>query len=161
MKQFLIFLFLTQITFAQEQDTLHNVLYLEFLGNGTLKEHLAFSFNYEREIYNNLNIRFGCGLNFSWSSSNSGDHTEIENIFLGMVNYLINFSKHNYIETGAGVLIEGQNHYNRSNVLPTFAFGYRYVPNHRGFMFKITLVISTNERGWIFPTGGLGLGIAF
>ena len=95
------------------------------------------------------------GILIGESSSNSGNHTMIGGLLIGMLNYLINFSGNNYIETDAGTATNGDAFF------PAFGLGYRYCPKYGGFLFKIAFNIITYKNGHTFPLGGIGFGAAF
>ena len=76
-------------------------------------------------------------------------------LLIGMLNYLINFSGNNYIETDAGTATNGDAFF------PAFGLGYRYCPKYGGFLFKIAFNIITYKNGHTFPFGGIGFGAAF
>ena len=150
MKIFLLSLTLITFSFAQKKEVSHNVFYGELLG-----EIPGISINYERETISNLNLRLGMGFLISESTSNSGSHTMIGGLLIGMCDYLINVSGNNYIETDAGTITNG------SYFFPAYAIGYRYYPRYGGFLFRITFNILIYKNGHTFPFGGIGLGVAF
>jgi hypothetical protein len=132
------------------KETAHNIFYGEFWGNGG-----SFSFNYEREIFLNFNIRVGIGIVIGASVSNTGKHSEAGGDIFGMLNYLIEIHSNNYIEVGAGLLTQG------TKDLPTISLGYRYSPFYGGFFFKLTFDMKPNVENKFIPWGGLGIGVRF
>lgn len=150
MKFFLFSLFLISVSFSQTKQPVHNIFYGELLG-----ETPGISINYERETITNLNMRFGFGIFVGGSSSNSGSHTMIGALLIGMLDYLINFGGNNFIETDFGTATSGDYFF------PVYGLGYRYSPKYGGFLFKITFNILIYKNGHTFPFGGVGFGVAF
>jgi hypothetical protein len=150
MKFFLISLFLVSVSFSQTKEPAHNIFYGEILG-----EVPGISINYERETITNLNIRFGFGIFIGSSSSNSGSHTMIGGLLIGMLDYLINCGGNNFIETDVGTATGGDYFF------PVYGLGYRYSPRYGGFLFKAVFTILTYRNGHTFPFGGIGFGLTF
>ncbi len=155
-------IFASSSLFPQSIENSHNIIYAELLGNG-----LFSSLNYEREVSNNVSLRFGLGFAFSNSLSNSGSHHTTAFFPIAMCNYTFDVYGNNFIEVGGGLLISSTNFeitndkypQSQSVAVPTTAIGYRYSPKDGGIFFSAAfdMFIMTG----IYPWAGLGIGYRF
>jgi len=137
---------------GQDKDYKSNVAYFELGGNCIL-----YSFNYEREILDNLSPRIGLSIFPLQKVSNSGPATGTRLLATFLINYFIDLGSNNKIEFGVGLT----NIFSVDNY-PAISLGYRYSPFDGGILFKITYTPILESKlfdshAWF----GIGIGIRF
>jgi len=154
-------------TFAFEQRSARNALYLELLGNA-----LFYSLNYERFLSNDVSLRVGA-MFFSVRASDGdrdADGSATVLILPLMVNYLGIGSADNMLELGLGIsilyasargdLISDSRDVDGATVAGTATIGYRHAPHDGGFHFKIGLTPVFGLGGFL-PWPGISFGAVF
>ena len=151
----------------QETQFRRNAIYFELGGQGIL-----YSINYDCRITPHLSLRGGLS---SWSFS--GDFFLIQEklrftAFPLMVNYLTGPMKSSHLEIGIGLMplfVSGSIGFlytpsndtgNRTFLVGTATFGYRYQPKDGGFVFRAGITPLIGGNGIAF-TGGLSFGLGF
>lgn len=140
-----------------------NTIYAEALGNG-----LGISLNYERLIYEKINLRIGLGLYIA----DSGDVSNLGNVYVPYVpvmgNYLLRLNEGSNLEFGAGVVLQlstvaYQNYLppaSNTVIKPTLLVGYRYQLRPGGFVLRAGFT-PVWYGGGVYWGAGMSLGGAF
>ena len=137
-------------TLAMDSLRKHNLFYGEFLGSGNF-----LSLNYEREILNNFNLRFGIVILIINSESNSGSHTDIGEVPIIMLSYFINIYGNNFITSAVGAVTNG------GGFFPYYSAGYSYNSQYGGLFLKFTVNIISVRPDYYITWPGIGVGISF
>ena len=147
----LAFLIITPAGWSQNIDRATNVLYLELGGNN-----IFYSLNYEKEVINNLNLRVGLSIMPITEFTNSGKRSNSNFIGSIMSNYFIQIKNDNYLELGGGLS------YGLETLFPAVTFGYRYNPDNRGIIWKLSFTPLLNKEIFsIIPWFGISVGFKF
>ncbi len=129
-----------------------NAMYVELGGTGGL-----YSVDYDHRITKEIGFRVGFT---TWS---------IVTGFPVTANYLIGSHGH-YLEIGIGADLGFTTFEDRSllenalrlgGAVGTCTIGYRYQPNHGGFVFRIDFTPLFPPKDHVYPWGGISLGYAF
>ena len=149
-------------TVAQSSREHRNAVYLELLGSGGL-----YSFNYEREVADNLLARVGFG---SWTSTSFWSDVETSFTTVPVTLAAVLGRGHHRLELGGGVTF---GHRDRDEfagesdgfVSLTGLVGYRYDKAGRGFLFRAgaTPFIGLGDEDVAYPDKGFfpSLGLSF
>lgn len=152
---------------AQGQRTAFNAVYLEVGGNG-----LWYSVNYERIFQQDVSLRVGLSY-ISVTAAAGETSSSVSSLGVPLTaSYLGLGSMNHKLEVGGGVLLEKFSGQASSGFgekaegggfypFATFIAGYRYVPAHGGFNFKLAFTPVYHPDLGTFPWGGAAFGVGF